>query len=259
MLDELIAEADTFYRGVLDDARFRDAPRLLDEFERDAATWGKRRDAKSANGVQEKLNELAAGAALLSTMGEDETLSYEPPLLATKKTIDFRLNGTNGTAGWVDVKTVSPEWADTDEKWERFLQISADAPENVHIVRDKELGGAGISNQDLKTRWTFAQRTFALEEKIAAFETSEKAPTSMLFCTYGFAWTCSALEDFADFYRTGRFRADDGFSNAIARFMTDEGLAFDRSIAGFHYLERKQFSAFGHCFVPFVAGPAFGR
>jgi hypothetical protein len=31
--------------------------------------WGKRRDAKSANGVQRKLNELAAGAALLSTMG----------------------------------------------------------------------------------------------------------------------------------------------------------------------------------------------
>jgi hypothetical protein len=68
MLDELIAEAGTFYRGVLDGARFRDAPRLLDEFERDAATWGKRRGAKSANGVQEKLM-LAAGAALLSTMG----------------------------------------------------------------------------------------------------------------------------------------------------------------------------------------------
>jgi hypothetical protein len=141
------------------------------------------------NGVQEKLNELAVGAALLSTMGEDETLSYGPPLLATKKTIDFRLNGTNGSAGWVDVKTVSPEWADTDERWERFLQIAADAPENVHIVRDKERGGAGISNQDLKTRWTFVQRTFALEEKIAAFDHSEKAPTSMLFCTYRLTWT----------------------------------------------------------------------
>jgi hypothetical protein len=126
--------------------------------------------------VQEKLNELAVGAALLSTMGEDETLSYGPPLLATKKTIDFRLNGTNGSAGWVDVKTVSPEWADTDERWERFLQIAADAPENVHIVRDKERGGAGISNQDLKTPWTFVQRTFALEEKIAAFDTLRKHP-----------------------------------------------------------------------------------
>jgi len=85
----------------------------------------------------------------------------------------------------------------------------------------------------------------------------EQAPVAMLFCTSGFAWRRSDLEDLADFYHTGHFRNDDGFRNAIARYMADEGTAFSRTIAGFHYLERKQFEAW-HRFQTFVSGPAFG-
>ena len=40
-----------------------------------------------------------------------------------------------------------------------------------------------------------------------------------------------AFEEFADFYRTGRFRADDWAQTAIARHMSERNRSFARTIA----------------------------
>jgi hypothetical protein len=55
----------------------------------------------------------------------------------------------------------------------------------------------------------FIQRTIEVERKAALIPSNEMGRVWLLFCSDRFAWDCDELEDFADFYRTGRFRQDD--------------------------------------------------
>jgi hypothetical protein len=64
-------------------------------------------------------------------------------------------------------------------------------------------------------------------------------PVYRMLCSDKSAWHCDELEDFADFYRTGRFRDDDWARNAIAQLMQERGQAFSRCLSGFHYLGRR--------------------
>jgi hypothetical protein len=60
-----------------------------------------------------------------------------------------------------------------------------------------------------------------------------------LLCGDRSSWHLDDLEDFADFYRAGRFRADDWASDAAAQFMKEKGLVFSRVLSGFHYVGRR--------------------
>ena len=237
------------------DTRFIGADRLLKEFDSAAETWRRRRDPYPA---EEKANELAAATALLCRLRASDVLHYEPPLKGTKKRIDFKITGGSAETAWIEVKTVAPRWEDDEKEWQRFLSMQADAPDNVHVIVNKDFGGAGITGQARKTRWSFLHRAVEVERKLKLLDASEQASVALLLCSNGFAWSEDALEDFADFYRTGRFRGDDWFSHAVVRFMHDRQMTLDRSLAGFHYLERKQFEVDPHEFIPFVRGPTRG-
>ena len=90
---------------LLGDGRFPDAPRLVRRF-RDAV--GRWRAGGDVLHLVHDANELAAAAAILPSIEAGDILRYEPPLAATKKTIDFLLVSSDGSRDWIDVKTVGP-------------------------------------------------------------------------------------------------------------------------------------------------------
>lgn len=197
--------------------------------------------------------------SLLNRLRDDNRLHYEPPLIATKKSIDFMIEAKDGSRSWIDFRTVEPAWQDDDASWRRFEAIAAAFPKNASLVVDRAFGGAGISGQLAKSRWSFIQRTIQAEERAALLQDVERGPVRLMLCSTGFAWRLDHLEDFADFYRYGRARQDDWAGNAVARYMSDAGIALSRNLAGFSYIERKHDQISASRLVFDVCGPNMGR
>lgn len=222
------------------DTRFPDATKLTQRFETEVSAWRNRHTAEGAfRSVINIGNELAAAAAVLDQFGDLTLLRYEPRMKGTAQTLDFCLHDADGHRVWVDVKTVAPQWLDDDEGWQRFQTLAADFPRNARFGVQRAFGGAGIFGQAIKARWSFVTRTIEVEQKAALIPAEDAGPVWLMFCSDRFAWHPDDLEDFADFYRAGRFRDDDWASNAIARYLSDNNLSMARSLAGFHYLGRR--------------------
>lgn len=237
------------------DNRFMDAQKLIGRFEEDVRRW---RAGGQVRALIEDVNELAAAAALLNLdIDEDIALHYEPRLANTRKTIDFLVRWPDGKRSWVDVKTVAPLWCDDEASWDRFKKIAAEFPSNSRLMVSQQWAGAAISGQEIKARWSFIQRTVEVEQKASLLRDDERGPVRLLLCSNG-AFSDDVLEDFADFYRTGRFREDDWARNAITRYMQEEGIAFARSLAGFCFLERHWDEVTASELTIDVRGPAFG-
>ncbi len=236
------------------DPRFKDADKLIARFSGAVTRW---RAGGQVRPIIEDANELAAAVALLRLDASEVAIQYEPPLKNTGKSIDFGLEWPDGTRSWVDVKTVAPKWIDDDASWHRFERLTADFPNNARLEVSRTWAGAAISGQEIKARWSFIQRTVEAEQKATLLSESERGPVRLLLCSNG-AFHKDGLEDFADFYRRGRFRDDDWARNAVARYMADEGITFAQSLAGFCFLERPWDAAFASELAIDVRGPAFG-
>lgn len=233
------------------DGRFPDANALAQRFEASVSHW---RTSDAFRPVINDANELCAAAEILNDLSPTDRLLYEPRLRATPKSIDFCVEWADGGRSWIDMKTVAPGWQDDEVAWARIEQITTDLPANTHLIVQRDLAGAALGGRMIKARWSFIQRAIELEAKITLLTEAERGPVRLLLCSEG-AWHRDELEDFADFYRTGRFRADDWAQNAIARYMTERNLTFDRSITGFCYLERRHDEICARKFTIDVRGP----
>lgn len=233
------------------DVRFSDVDRLVRRFNDTVSRWQAHDDFRP---VINDGNELCAAAALLGDLRPGDRLRYEPRLQATAKSIDFCVEWHDGGRSWIDMKTVAPRWQDDDAAWQQFCTIAADFPDNAMLLVDRDFCGAALSGQALKARWSFVQRALELEAKIAFLTEAEHGPVRLLLCNDG-AWHEDDLEDFADYYFSGRFRADDWAQNAVARYTADRNQTFARSIAGFCYVERRQDEVFARRFKVDVRGP----
>ncbi len=60
----------------------------------------------------------------------------------------------------------------------------------------------------------------------------------MVFCSDGFDWRWDKLEDFADFYKTGRYNPDDPFRNMESHYIENKKISLQKNITAFCYLER---------------------
>lgn len=236
---------------LLEDRRFVDAQLLVDRFRDSVTQWRRSGDIRP---LINDGNELAAAMAILARSQPDDILRYEPRLAATRKSIDFMVQRSDGSCNWIDFKTVAPDWDDGDASWRRFEAIAEAFPENARLLVQRQRGGAGISGQLLKARWSFVQRTVEAEQKFALLRTDERGPFKLMLCSSG-PWNHDDLEDFADFYRTGQFREDDWCRNAMARYLADEHITFDRTLAGFCYLERRHDEVNARHCVMDVRGP----
>lgn len=252
-------EADTL-RLLEHDRRFVNAAALAKRF-RDRATLWKdsgadgERPKHHVRALIEDGNEVATAWALLERMAPGDTLAYEPRLAATKESLDFLVTLSDGSRQWYEVKSVRPGWDDSDESWQRYERIAADFPDNAGLVVDRRWGGAALSGQAIKTRWSFIRQTIEVERKAALLAPEQQGPVRLVLCSGG-AWNADDLEDFADYYRTGRFRGDDWSRNAVARFMADESLTFTGGLTGFCFLKRAHEAPRPSAFVIDVQGPA---
>jgi hypothetical protein len=238
------------------DTRFVGSKDLLGRFDREIAAWQR---GGSFQAVIEIGNELAAAERLLSTLGRDGQMRYEPPIVGSKKRIDFLLLDANRTRSWVEVKTIHPTWVDNEPGWQRFVRIAQAFPANAQLVVDSQWAGSAIAGQSIKTRWSFIKRSVEVEARAAEISRHECGPVWLMLCSTGLNWCLDELEDFADFYRTGVARDDDWMCNAAAQYMRDEQVTFSGALAGFHYLARKHDAVSAHDFRCDVRGPAFGR
>jgi len=226
---------------LLEDARFPDAHKLLKRFDHEVEVWrSKKHQGFTFRQVVNFGNEVAAAVGLLDHVTNLETLHYEPRIPGVRKSLDFLLLDGNGNRVWVDVKTVAPQWVDDEPEWQRFLAIARDFPRNARFGVQRKFGGAGLAGQAIKTRWSFVSRTLEVEEKAALIPESLRGPVTLLFCSNRFDWHPDDLEDFADLYRTGRFREDDWSRNEVLRYMREvKGKSFARTLSGFHHLRRR--------------------
>jgi hypothetical protein len=69
-------------------------------------------------------NEAALAAAILDRIGDGDTLHYEPSLSRTPRSLDFLVRRADGSRCWFDVKSVRPQWDESDQSWQRFLRIA---------------------------------------------------------------------------------------------------------------------------------------
>src|SRR5215213_8838080 len=106
----------------------------------------------------------------------------------------------------------------------------------------------------LKSRWSLYTRAAEIEEKIKDIADDEKAPVSVLFCSSGstlIRWRISRTATATA--SSGRTTGRKACSRATWRTPM---IAFKRTLAGFHYLERGQFEVMPMDFGMFVRGHA---
>jgi hypothetical protein len=191
--------------------------------------------------VDEAHNELCVASSILSsTKVKLVHLEYEPRLLGSPKTIDFRLTTEDGATVYVDVKTITPEAKD---RWEQFekARLGGWFPENVQVGLAEDWMGGEIWHAWFATRSRILEYTLELEDKIQqAALANEKTGSTLASFSDGFNWRQDALEDFVAFYQTRRHRADDPFSAAELKYISEKKIVLRRTIGRFAYMERKR-------------------
>ena len=219
--------------------RFPDGHRLLARFN-DAVNHALTDSVFKA--ATETHNELCiARALLLNTTPRILRLDYEPRLIGCSKSIDFRGESEQGLTLFVDVKTIAPEPKD---RWEQFEKAGAQDhfPENHIIGLFKDWMGGEIWHGWFAGRGRMLEYTLELEGKIkeANLEGRKDTIFVLALCGTGFHWHESQLEDFADFYRSGKYRSDDCFAEMEAHFIDEQKISLERTVTAFACMHRKQ-------------------
>ena len=164
-------------------------------------------------------------------------ITYEPDFLPDGRKIDFVVDRGDDNL-YVEVKTVRPRTADTDEAWQKFIQRKKHHPKNVNFIVDKEWMGGAIYGNVFASRAHFLDYTREFETRLAAAKAIKPGPGVLVFCGTGFAWHKSNLEDFADFYLTGVHRDDDPFALMEQHDIKEKKIEFLRNIDHFACLRR---------------------
>ncbi len=218
------------------------------------ATW-RASPSDNIRPITESVNELCIARKFLE-IEECSRAFYEPPLDGTDQTIDYLVETNDGRRIFFDVKTVHPEDKDA---WERFKSITDRGllSDNTELVLDENWMGGEIAHSFLASREKFLDYTIELEAKIDAMRNKDGLLFAMVFCGNGYDWHLDQLEDFADFYMSGRHRPDDPFAKMEAHSIAEKGITLSRTINSFCYLERKISKTTPRKFGCNVRGPKF--
>jgi hypothetical protein len=219
--------------------RFPQGHRLLQRFTEtaDHALAG----SSPLSAMSEAHNEMCvARAMLLNTKPRISSLAYEPAIPGCAKTIDFCGISPEGLRAHVDVKTISPVPTD---RWGQFEQAQREKwfPENVRVGLFEHWMGGETWHGWVTGRGRMLEYTLELEQKIREGGLIGRSDSAVILvlCGTGSRWHESQLEDFADFYRSGRHRSDDGFAKMEAHFMEERKIVLERTVTSIAYMERK--------------------
>lgn len=233
---------EKWFIPLVDETRFINKKKLLDKFVSESSP--------------QVINELILANLILNNKDfVCKELSYEPnpdALKSSVKTIDFLFKIGNEDVVYCDVKTIRPEIKDS---WKNFKKDKKYFPKNINVYLDKKWGGGEIYHCMRNTRTSMLQYTIEFEEKILAYSKFIKAHYFLIFCGNGFHWHLDELEDFADFYLTGRHNPGDQFSDMERHDMQLKNEVFQKTINRFAYFERKEYEIDYRKFVCPVRGP----
>lgn len=238
-LDEFVAEVTAEYRDILvgADSRVTRGKALWDQFDPAVAI------CHSSFGVNDSrliecVNEMAMARVLVDDPAlQNFKIEYEPNLLPDGRRIDFVVDRGDDRV-YVEVKTVRPKTKATTGAYTKFQERRKKHPANVEYVVNPEAIGGAIYGDSFASRSHFRQYSMAFEERLAAAKALKPGPGILVFCGNGFAWHRSELEDWADFYRLGRHRADDPFGPMELHHLTANEIVLKRNIDHFAYLKR---------------------
>lgn len=238
-LDEFVTDAIAEYRDMLVGPNSR--------VTRGAALWNQLDPAvvaynasfgKNDSRLIECVNEMAVAKVLVDDPALQKfAIEYEPNILPDGKRIDFVVDRGDDRL-YVEVKTVRPKTKATSAAYKKFEERKKLHPDNVHYVVNPEAVGGAIYGDSFASRSHFLQYSMAFEDRLAAAKAAKPGPGILVFCGNGFAWHCSELEDWADFYRLGKHRSDDPFGPMELHHLKTKGIALRRNIDHFAFLKR---------------------
>lgn len=255
-----IGAAAAFYGPIISgpDSRLHGGQKLWRQFEDACDAYA--RELTVFQPVYERINEMAAAHVLLTDVTlVPAQLSYEPPIAADGSLIDFVAAWPAGRTLYIEVKTVHPRTQDGEASWAKYQRRKAHHAEHVHYLVHKDWLGGQIYGDSFSARGAFMTYARQLEERLAAASAVKAGEGVLLFCGTGFPWHRSELEDFADFYRSGRHRADDPFAKMEAHAISNGSIALRRNISEFAYLRRPMNRVDSEEWSAKVLGPEQGR
>ncbi len=241
-LKSYAAEVEATYsqRFAAEEGRFKDAKVLIKRFSH-AVGQVLATDRTAFRAVDEAHNELCIAFALLQNPNPRfSSLEYEPKLEHCEKSIDFRASVDDGGKVYVDVKTIKPGKIDRWDQYER-AQKEHWLPKSVEVILSKSWLGGELWHNMFGARSKMLDYALELEQKVIKCKLQHESTRFVLaFCGEGFYWNEDELEDFVEFYFTGRHRPDDPFGNAEGRSLAAKGLAFSKVISRFGCMSRPQ-------------------
>jgi hypothetical protein len=192
----------------------------------------------SERNLTERVNELAVAKLLAEDPYIVGPIEYEPPrLLPNGRRIDF-VAARGEESIYVEVKTVHPRAADSEEAWQNYLRRREHHPANVHFTVEQEWMGAAIYGNAFASRSHFLGHALDFEKRLAMAKAIRNGPGILVFCGNGFTWRRSDLEDFADYYHAGAHRQDDPFAVMEAHHIERQAIRIVRNIDHFACLTR---------------------
>lgn len=222
---------------LMTDLRFVDARKLAERFEDAASLWALRPSELTRRNMIEVGNEIAVAVSLLCwDYREVGVLCYRRPI-ENCLTVDFSLSDSNGNSACIFVRTLVPEWADDDSGWLRLRRAAFEARRSS-AGRKRKASHTRISTWQVKASWAILNQTIETEKKVALIQQASPGPIWLLLCSDLSGLACSNLEQFADYYRTGRLLPEDWVTHGIDRYLSDMHATFTRTLAGFHFLSR---------------------
>jgi hypothetical protein len=166
------------------------------------------------NEVNETVNELCI-AKILTNHPNFKEISYEPKLIQTGKSIDFLLTLNNGEKCYFDVKTINPDFVDSDsieQQKKKYSEWFKNISENINlIIEGDEFATTNISKFMVASRSKMLNYSIELEEKIQGNNLNGEHTYTMIFCGDNTTWHKDELEDFSHLYFNDAFRPDDSF------------------------------------------------
>jgi hypothetical protein len=236
-----IEAVEAHYRNLIirPDSRLAGGARLWTQFQQAVAAWRVQQAPDRVAGIIERVNELAVAKGLLSDEAfADRTVQYEPTFLPDNRRIDFVVP-LDDEAEYHEVKTIQPRAEDNDQNWEKYEARSELFTPDANYIVAKQWLGAEIFGNSFSARSSFMRYTREFEDKLAHAQQFRPGPGRLIFCGNGFDWHVSELEDFAEFYRTGRHRSDDPFGAMEDHHMKETGISLRRNIRAIGCLIRQ--------------------
>lgn len=187
--------------------------------------------------ITERVNEMAVAKVLLDDKTIKGPITYEPDFLPDGRKIDFVVDRGRDNL-YIEVKTVRPRSADTEEAWQKFLERKKHHPTNVNVLLQQDWMGGAIYGNMFASRSHFLDYTREFETRLAAAKAIKPGPGVIVFCGTGFAWHKSNLEDFVDFYLDGVHRGDDAFALMEQHNIRQKNIQLLRNVDHFAMLRR---------------------